>query len=105
MAVYKPKRNGVASKNYVCEFVTQGKRFQESTGATSKTVAKEYEKQRKADLERAAAGLPTEKKSNRIKSVSDVVAITFPTESRHRDQRFRARRMFPHQSLSICRAA
>jgi hypothetical protein len=29
MAVYRPKRNGQASKFYVCEFVYQGKRFQE----------------------------------------------------------------------------
>ena len=46
MAVYKPTRKGESSKFYVCEFVYQGKRFQESTGATSKTVAKEYEKRR-----------------------------------------------------------
>ncbi len=32
MAVYKPTRKGEASKYYVCEFVYQGKRFQESTG-------------------------------------------------------------------------
>lgn len=44
MAVYKPTRKGEASKFYICEFVYQGKRFQESTGATSKTVAREYEK-------------------------------------------------------------
>ena len=73
MAVYKPKRKGEASKFYVCEFVYQGKRFQESTGATSKTVAKEYEKRRKAELERAAAGLPTEQKAARIRTVNDVV--------------------------------
>lgn len=73
MAVYKPKRNGESSRFYICEFVYQGKRFQESTGATSKTVAKEYEKQRKAELERAAAGLPTEQKAKRIRTVSDVV--------------------------------
>jgi hypothetical protein len=58
MAVYRPKRKGEVSKFFVCEFVYQGKRFQESTGATSKTLAKEYEKRRKAELERAAAGLP-----------------------------------------------
>ncbi len=74
MAVYKPTRKGEASKFYVCEFVYQGKRFQESTGATSKTVAKEYEKRRKAELERAAAGLPTEQKAKRIRTVNDVVA-------------------------------
>ena len=74
MAVYKPTRKGEASKFYFCEFVYQGKRFQESTGATSKTVAKEYEKRRKAELERAAAGLPTEQKAARIRTVNDVVA-------------------------------
>jgi integrase len=73
MAVYRPKRKGQESKFYICEFVYQGKRFQESTGSTSKTVAKEYEKQRKKELERAAAGLPTEQKAQRIRTVSDVV--------------------------------
>jgi len=73
MAVYKPNRKGETSKFYVCEFVYQGKRFQESTGATSKTVAKEYEKRRKAEMERAAAGLPTEQKANRIRTVADVI--------------------------------
>ncbi len=72
MAVYRPKRNGQASKFYVCEFVYQGKRFQESTGATSKTVAKEYEKRRKAEMERAATGMPTEQKANRIRTVAEV---------------------------------
>jgi hypothetical protein len=73
MAIYRPKRKGEASKYYICEFVYQGKRFQESTRATSKTVAKEYERRRKAELERAAAGLPTEQKANRIRTVSEVV--------------------------------
>lgn len=73
MAVYKPTRKGETSKFYICEFVYQGKRFQESTGATSKTVAKEYEKRRKAELERAAAGLPTEQKAKRIQTVAEVV--------------------------------
>ena len=73
MAVYKPNRKGETSKFYVCEFVYQGKRFQESTGATSKTVAKEYEKTRRKELERAAAGLPTEQKANRIRTVADVI--------------------------------
>src|SRR5258705_3699360 len=73
MAVYKPTRKGEASKFYICEFVYQGKRFQESTGATSKTVAKEYEKRRKAEMERAAAGLPTDRKTTRIRTVADVI--------------------------------
>src|SRR5690242_8762567 len=73
MAVYRPKRKGESSKFYVCDFVYQGKRFQESTGATSKTIAREYEKRRKAELERAAAGLPTDMKSSRIRTVAEVV--------------------------------
>ena len=72
MAVYRPKRKGEVSKYYVCEFVYQGKRFQESTGATGKTVAREYEKRRKAEMERAAAGLPTEQKAMRIRTVAEV---------------------------------
>ena len=44
MGAYRPKRKVETSKFYVCEFIYQGKRFQESTGSTSKTVAKEYEK-------------------------------------------------------------
>lgn len=73
MAVYKPKRKGDESKFYVCEFVYQGKRFQESTGATSKTVAKEYEKQRKLSMERAAAGLPTDQKATRIRTIAEII--------------------------------
>ena len=73
MAVYKRNRKGETSKFYVCEFVYQGKRFQESTGATTKTVAKEYEKRRKAEMERAAAGMPTQQRAARIGTVNDVV--------------------------------
>jgi len=73
MSVYKPKRKGDGSKYYVCEFIIHGKRIQESTGTTSKTVAKEYEKRRRAELERAATGMPTEQKANRIRTVAEVV--------------------------------
>ena len=73
MSVYRPKRKSEASKFYVCEFVIHGKRIQESTGTTSKTVAKEFEKRRRAELERAAVGMPTEQKANRILTVAEVV--------------------------------
>ena len=73
MSVYRPNRKGDASKFYVCEFLIHGKRIQESTGTTSKTVAKEYEKRRRTELERAAAGMPTEQKANRIRSVHEIV--------------------------------
>jgi integrase len=71
MAVYKPKRKGAESKFYVYEFVYQGKRFQGSTGVTTKTAAKEIEKQRKAELERAHAGMPVQK-VQRIRTVAEV---------------------------------
>jgi integrase len=73
MSVYRPNRKGDASKFYICEFLIQGKRIQESTGTTSKTVAKEYEKRRRGELERAAAGMPAEQKANRIRSVEELV--------------------------------
>lgn len=71
MSVSRPRRNGVQSKNYVCEFVLHGNRLQESTGTSSKTVAKEYERRRRAELERAAAGLPPEEKAPRLRSVGE----------------------------------
>jgi hypothetical protein len=74
MAVYKPERKGAESKHYVCEFVIHGKRIQETTGTTSKTVAKEYERRRRAELERAAAGMPAEQKSARIRSVIEIAS-------------------------------
>ena len=40
MAVYRPKRNGVDSKFYVCEFVMQGKRVQECTGCDKQDSGK-----------------------------------------------------------------
>jgi integrase len=73
MAVYRPKRNGVQSKIYVCEFVYQTKRIQESTGCKSRTAALAWEKQRKAELERAHAGLPMEQKARRISTLTEII--------------------------------
>jgi integrase len=73
MAVYKPKRKGAESKYYVYEFVYQGKRCQGSTGVSTKTAAKEVERQRKAELQRAHSGLPPEQRSKRILTVAEVV--------------------------------
>jgi hypothetical protein len=67
VAVYKPKRKSEQSKFFVCEFIIHGKRIQESTGATNKTLAREYEKRRRAELERAAVGLPSERNCDRIR--------------------------------------
>jgi integrase len=72
MSVYRPRRNGKTSKNYVCEFVLHGTRIQESCKTTSKTVAKEYEKRRRAELERAFVGLPSTDKASRLAQVSEL---------------------------------
>lgn len=86
MAVYKPKRNGVQSKHYICEFMIHGKRIQESTGSPSKTVAKEYERLRRAELERAAAGIPTQTKALRLHSVAEVAdAYLYGYKLNHRE--------------------
>ena len=73
MAVYRLTRNGITSKVYICEFVYQGKRIQESTGCKTKTAAKAWEEERKRDLERAHAGLPIEPKARRIRTVAEII--------------------------------
>jgi len=67
MAVFK--RGDV----YWYEFIFAGKRIRESTKSHSKTVAKEAEKDRRRSLERTLAGLPSEKRTDRIQTVSDLV--------------------------------
>jgi integrase len=67
MGVYK--RGGT----YHYEFIFAGKRIRESAHTASKTVAKEAEKSRRRELERTLAGLPAEKREDRIKSVNDMV--------------------------------
>jgi integrase len=58
---------------YWYEFIFAGKRIRESTKSHSKTVAKEAEKDRRRSLERTLAGLPAEKRADRIQIVSDLV--------------------------------
>ena len=67
MAVYK--RGGV----YWFSFVYASKRVQKSAKTTSKTVAREAEKSYRDRLERVHAGMPAEKRRDRIRSVSEVV--------------------------------
>ena len=54
-------------------FVYAGKRIQESTKTSRKTIATEAEKRRRLELERAHSGLPTADVTKRIQSVKDVV--------------------------------
>jgi hypothetical protein len=67
MAVYK--RGGV----WWYEFIFAGKRLRESANTSRKTIALKAERQRRLELEKTLAGMPVEKRGNRIKSVADVV--------------------------------
>ena len=58
---------------YWYEFIFAGKRIRESAKTHSKTVAKEAEKDRRRSLERTLAGLPAEKRQDRIQTVADLV--------------------------------
>jgi integrase len=60
-------------KYYWYEFIFAGKRIRESAKTTSKTVAKEAEKDRRRALERTLAGLPAENRADRIQTVNGVV--------------------------------
>src|ERR1017187_1680021 len=72
---YIDKKTGKQEQSAVWwyEFIYQGKRIRESAKTTRKTIAGEAERNRRLELEKAAAGMPTEKRQNRIRSVSDVV--------------------------------
>lgn len=67
MGVYK------RGDTYWYEFTFAGKRIRESAKTDSKTVAKEAEKSHRRGLERSLAGLPVQKREDRIKSVDDMV--------------------------------
>jgi integrase len=54
-------------------FTFAGKRIRESAKTQSKTVAREAEKDRRRSLERTLAGLPAEKRTDRIQTVDDLI--------------------------------
>jgi hypothetical protein len=56
------------------DFWFAGRRVQESTKTRRKTIATEYERRRKLDLERAHAGLPVEPVANRTRTIGDFIA-------------------------------
>jgi len=55
------------------EFTFAGRRIRESAKTSRKTIAKEAEANRRAELERTLAGMPAEKRENRILSVGEIV--------------------------------
>jgi integrase len=95
MAVYKPKyrdpKRGelVESGVWWYEFTFAGKRIRESSKSSRKTIAGEMEKQRRLELEKTLAGMPVEKRENRINSVTDMIApylTRYELDHRGRDQ-------------------
>jgi integrase len=67
MAVYK--RGGM----WWYKFIFAGKIVRESAKTSRKTVAQESERNRRLELEKTLAGIPLEKREDRIRSVKDVV--------------------------------
>jgi len=55
------------------EFIFAGRRIRESAKTSRKTIATEAERTRRLELEKTLAGLPVEKRENRINSVAGVV--------------------------------
>lgn len=90
MAVYK--RGNV----WWYQFYFAGRKIQESAKTPRKTVAKAAEDRRRAELERALAGLPVESTETRINRVSDSVATYlkhYPSNHRAQSVRFAKQRL------------
>jgi integrase len=79
VSVYKPKYRDRESKDlrespfWWIDFTIGNKRVRESSETTRKTIAIEYEKRRRLEMERALAGLPSEAPERRIRTVSEFV--------------------------------
>lgn len=93
MSIYLPKytdkKTGdrVDSTVWWFEFTYCGKRVRQSSGQHLKTLAKEAEQQKRRELERANAGLPTEKPVQRLRSVSEALkAYRKGYETGHREK-------------------
>ena len=77
MALFKPtyrdKKTGETRESNVWwyEFIMGGRRVRESSHTTRKTIAAEVEKKRRAELEAALTGVPTETKRTRLETVRE----------------------------------
>lgn len=69
---YRDKNTGKLERceTYNYDFFFNGERYRGSTECTGKTRAKAFEKDMKERLERALAGLPTDKPDTRIRTVT-----------------------------------
>jgi len=81
MALFQPtytdKKTGSkkTSKFWWIDFTIGDRRIRESAETTRKTIATDYEKRRRLDLERSLAGLPTEAPGRRVNSAGDLVGV------------------------------
>lgn len=79
MAVYRPTYKDpatgkkITSDVFWCDFTYQGKRIREGTGQTLKTLAKDYEKRRRRELEEAVAGTKPASSAERIMDLKDAI--------------------------------
>ncbi len=79
LSVYRPKYKDPktdemkVAAHWWIDFTIGNKRVRESSETTRKTIAVEYEKRRRLELERALAGLPSEVPSRRVSTVEDLV--------------------------------
>ena len=107
MAVYKPKyrdpKTGELVESHIWwyEFSLAGKRIRESAQTPLKTIAREAEQDRRRELEKTLAGMPIEKRENRINSVADLVKIYL--ERYEQDHRGREKSILFRQGASGAR--
>jgi integrase len=72
---YRDKKTGelVESQVWWYDFTFAGKRYQASTKETLKTLAGDVERDERRKLQRAYAGLPTESRAQRVRTVSEAL--------------------------------
>jgi hypothetical protein len=108
MALFRPtytdKKTGQQKQSAVWwyEFSFAGRRIRESAKTSRKTIAAEAEKQRRLQLERAMAGLPTERPESRIRSVSEALATyakSYPVNHRPKSAQWVNERSVPLKRL------
>jgi integrase len=79
VSVYKPTYTEAGKPKHSSiwwyHFTFAGRRIQESSKSTRKTIAQEAEKKRRLELERAYAGMPTGAAAERIASVGEKVKL------------------------------
>src|SRR5205085_7799870 len=100
MSVYKPTYTEAGKTKHSSvwwyHFTFAGRRIQESSKSTRKTIAMEAEKKRRLELERAYAGMPSGAAAERIASVGEKVKTyleQYPCSHRQKSVTFSTQRL------------